>query len=330
MSKQIVAITLKTEVERGINEALDLLDDISKFVNTQGQEAKFSQFFNEVDFSNCSCSPAMETRIRREKMLKLYSGSGSQECKILSLFMPTAKWNELKKAVIECLRESKHLLAAQLLESCQFEIHRGTNSFDDDFLVLFSKVSSFEYLKMKPVENNPEYKKAFKIIADMLTELELEEDNYIRFIVVSLKEKDEPFLNVPNPKAKFSVLQTLREAQTLIDTTGPASAVDRVHTALHRYLIDICVNEGLAYKPDDGITSLYKTIRNNHSVLTTKVGGEEIKRIMQALSSTVDSLNTLRNNYSNAHPNPLLGEAEATLAINSARTILHYLDAKLS
>jgi hypothetical protein len=263
-------------------------------------------------------------------MLKLYSGSGSQECKVLSFFMPTEEWQELKKAVIECLRESKHLLAAQLLESCQFEIHRGTNSFDDDFLVLFAKVSSFEYLKMKPVENNLEYKKAFKIIADMLTELELEEDNYIRFITVSLQEKDDPVLNVPNPNAKFSVLQTLREAQTLIDTTGPASAVDRVHTALHRYLIEICENEDLAYNPDDGITSLYKTIRKNHPSLTTDVGGEEIKRIMQTLSSTVDSLNTLRNNHSNAHPNPLLGEAEATLAINSARTILHYLDAKLS
>lgn len=103
-----------------------------------------------------------------------------------------------------------------------------------------------------------------------------------------------------------------------------------MHTALHRYLIEVCDNEGLTYSQNEGITGLFKIIRKNHSLLTSDVGDEEIKRIMQSLSSTVDSLNTLRNNHSNAHPNPLLGEAEATLAINSARTILHYLDAKLS
>jgi Abortive infection C-terminus len=39
----------------------------------------------------------------------------------------------------------------------------------------------------------------------------------------------------------------------------------------------------------------------------------------------------LRNNASVAHPNEaLLDEPEAMLAINAARTILHYLDAKLT
>jgi hypothetical protein len=45
----------------------------------------------------------------------------------------------------------------------------------------------------------------------------------------------------------------------------------------------------------------------------------------------MDALNFLRNKASIAHPNAdLLGDEEAMLAVNAARTTLHYLDAKLS
>ena len=48
------------------------------------------------------------------------------------------------------------------------------------------------------------------------------------------------------------------------------------------------------------------------------------------MSSVVDTLNTLRNTASLAHPNDaLLDDEEAMLAINAAQTILHYLDPKL-
>jgi hypothetical protein len=44
----------------------------------------------------------------------------------------------------------------------------------------------------------------------------------------------------------------------------------------------------------------------------------------------LDAMNPLWNRASLAHPNPpLLAEPEAMLVINAARTILHYLDAKL-
>lgn len=53
-------------------------------------------------------------------------------------------------------------------------------------------------------------------------------------------------------------------------------------------------------------------------------------RILQALSTVIDSLNPARNRGSLAHANEeLLGREEAVLVINSARTIFQYLDAKL-
>jgi hypothetical protein len=51
---------------------------------------------------------------------------------------------------------------------------------------------------------------------------------------------------------------------------------------------------------------------------------------MLAIANVLDSLNTLRNRASIAHPNEaLLTKPEAILAINSGRTLLHYLDSKV-
>jgi hypothetical protein len=49
------------------------------------------------------------------------------------------------------------------------------------------------------------------------------------------------------------------------------------------------------------------------------------------MGAILDALNPVRNRASVAHPNPtLLDQHEAMLVVNAARTILHYLDAKLS
>lgn len=44
----------------------------------------------------------------------------------------------------------------------------------------------------------------------------------------------------------------------------------------------------------------------------------------------IDALNPVRNEKTLAHPNPLLDEAEAMLAIHAIRTLLHYFDKRLS
>jgi hypothetical protein len=51
---------------------------------------------------------------------------------------------------------------------------------------------------------------------------------------------------------------------------------------------------------------------------------------LRGFGTIVDALNPLRNKASVAHPNAnLLAEPEAMLVVNSVRTVLHYLDAKL-
>jgi hypothetical protein len=49
------------------------------------------------------------------------------------------------------------------------------------------------------------------------------------------------------------------------------------------------------------------------------------------MATALDAINTMRNRASVAHANEqLLDNAEAVLALNAIRTILHYLDLKTS
>jgi hypothetical protein len=58
---------------------------------------------------------------------------------------------------------------------------------------------------------------------------------------------------------------------------------------------------------------------------------QDIKTVLNASASILDALLPVRNQGSMAHPNAdLHGEAEARLIINVERTLLNYLDAKLS
>jgi hypothetical protein len=126
------------------------------------------------------------------------------------------------------------------------------------------------------------------------------------------------------------VLRAIEDAEMLIKSRGPVSAVDRVHTALHGYLIGAC--ENLSPSKDAGIVELYKLLRENHPRLKELgVRSEDLNKILRSLTSILDALNPLRNRGSLAHANEsLIGDDEAMLAINSARTILHYIDAKVS
>jgi hypothetical protein len=52
-------------------------------------------------------------------------------------------------------------------------------------------------------------------------------------------------------------------------------------------------------------------------------------QVLRGLAQIVDAMNPIRNSKTLAHPNPLLDKAEAMLAINAIRTMLHYLDKRL-
>ena len=152
--------------------------------------------------------------------------------------------------------------------------------------------------------------------------------------ILSLADELDGGPSVANPSpvaASESVARALADAETLLRSSGPSSAVDRIHTALHGYMRSICDAAGIEYPVDSSVTQLYKAVRTEHPEIRPQGAySGATERILTALTSVVDSLNTIRNRGSLAHPNDeLIAEPEALLAINAARSLFIYLDGKV-
>lgn len=128
------------------------------------------------------------------------------------------------------------------------------------------------------------------------------------------------------------VERAIADAELLLNTEGATSAVDRLHTALHGYLKAVCDAAGIAHSPSALMSGLFSLIRAQHPAFAD-LGPrrQEILLILRSMSGIMDAMNPIRNESSVAHPNrDLLESPEASLVINTARTILHYLNSKLS
>lgn len=264
-------------------------------------------------------------------MIKLYSGSGSSSLERLELAMSPQEWLEVRRTAVALLAKRGHKRAAGLLETCGFEVYNGTNDFKDEFCILYRTVALDDYIRFESYSTAPDDKVAFTEIAKTVTEL----GPFIRFIVVELKTKADPQpVSSPTPTVDSTVVErALIDAEQLIHSSGAVSAIDRAHTALHGYLRAVCVKANLisADNRQCGLNEALKYIREKHPKFTTTgPHAEESTKILKAMGAVTDTLGTLRNHASVAHPNQtLLDEPEAMLAINASRTLLHFIHSKL-
>jgi hypothetical protein len=156
----------------------------------------------------------------------------------------------------------------------------------------------------------------------------------IRYIGVELNA-EEKLVGVPSPQRLAVTSDTLeaalKDAETLIRTTGPANALDRAYTAFQAYLEQVCHKEGIPFSTGNtNIPTLLGQIRQNHPKLRASDPQVEqiTTQILRGAAQIVDALNTARNKKTLAHPNPLLDEPEAMLAIHAIRMLLHYFDTR--
>lgn len=145
----------------------------------------------------------------------------------------------------------------------------------------------------------------------------------------------EPVVASPKVEAASTsevVRRALSDAENLLRTGGPVSAVDRIHTALHGHLKALCVAEGIQLPDAATLQKAMKELRLHHPRLKPSgARAGEVSQVLYSMAATLDALNTIRNNASAAHPNDiLLGDPEALLAINAGRTIFTYVAQKTS
>ena len=256
------------------------------------------------------------------------SKSGSQGCEITSPPMQLEKWTKYKNVVCELLRNNGNAYAENILTTFQFELKEGTNVFKDNFFVLHLTAPLEIYGEFIKLKNNPHAIDAFKVIISTFAEIDMN----VRFIAAELVSDSVELVLQPEPLITTETVErALKDSQQLIYSSGAASAVDRIHTVLHGYLKAICTKSGIINSEQASLTEIFKEFRLKHPSFTNKsISSEELKKLFGSLATIIDTINTLRNRSSLAHPNDkILEEAEAILVINCARTILHYIDAKI-
>lgn len=264
-------------------------------------------------------------------ILLLYKTGGSQDIQLLQE-MPQAQYDIVKRNAIRYLKASHAAPGTiEMLEELPFLLYQATNDFGDDFEVLYMTVGAETFVDIenevgiwqyRAHEGSHDVAKAFEVAGHPL-----------RFIAAKL-DFNEGVAEVSSPALVITsdtVEEALRHAQTLIETHGAASGLDRVHTAMHGYLLSVCENANIPVPADGGITELFARLREHHPSLsiTDPEAKARTDQILRGMARVIDALDPLRNRKTLAHPNTLLDDAEAMLAINLVRTMLHYLDAKL-
>lgn len=263
-------------------------------------------------------------------MIRLYSGSGSKEVQVLEKLLPDEAWGVLRSSVIRLLHARRGgQQAAGLLGSTPFELREGTNGFNDEFSVLYYRAPLEKYVELAESLEKDQLNLEYQKIAKAVTEA----GHYIRFIVLDLDPESGP-APVATPSLEIrsdSVERALADAEQLIHGRGAASEVDRVHTAFHGYLRAAAIRASIQFPEDASVTTLFKILREEHpSLIVPEPRATDLDRILRSIATILDSLNPVRNRATIAHPNEvLLNEPEAMLVINSVKTLLHYLDAKL-
>ena len=260
-------------------------------------------------------------------MLRLYRSGGAQDIELLQEAMSDADWARLRRNLCRYLEDKGQSASAEVLRNNAFEVCKATNTFGDDFHVLYLRASSEQYVEMEhEVDAKSGSVWRYREIADAMEAL----NHPVRFIAADVDMQDLDVIPAPDLKITSTVVEhALDDAQSLLRNRGVVSGLDRVHTAFHGYLKAICTDANITTSGDPSITGLFKVLRKQHPALQVKVGAESVDRVLKAMAVIVDALNPLRNKGSVAHPNELLDEADAMLAINSVRTLLHYLNTRI-
>lgn len=263
-------------------------------------------------------------------MIRLFQGGGSGEIELLDQSMTDPEWKRLKNVTVQLLERQGALEASEFLNEKPFIIHRGTNGFGDEFHVLYMQAPLDAYVQIAEMTEDIQWRAYFQLIAEKLTEVC---DRDIRFVVVNL-DTNERTAPVDSPILEITsdvIERALRDAERLIATEGATSGVDRLHTAFHGYLRAIAIGASLTVSTNANIAELFKAIRKgHHDFQHASPRKGDIDKIMLSLANIVNTLNPIRNQASVAHPNEeLLQEPEAMLVINSIKTLLHYLNARM-
>lgn len=129
--------------------------------------------------------------------------------------------------------------------------------------------------------------------------------------------------NTETDDKDFNLLaKSIRES---ILKNEPEVAIDRLHTFSTKYIRQLCENHGLQVDKSKPLHSLFgeylKFIRTNNLI-----EADMTERILKSTISVLDAFNSVRNNQSFAHDNPILNYDESSLIFNHISASIRFIE----
>lgn len=108
--------------------------------------------------------------------------------------------------------------------------------------------------------------------------------------------------------------------------------LDRLHTFVVKYMRELCKKHSIDYNKQVSLHSLFASYKK-YIADKKVIESEMAERILKSFISILDAFNTVRNNQSFAHDNPILNPHESALIVSNISSILKfigYIETKLS
>jgi hypothetical protein len=120
----------------------------------------------------------------------------------------------------------------------------------------------------------------------------------------------------------FEIL--VKSIRSSIDENEPESGLDRLHTFVTKYLRRICEKKGIIVTKDKPLHSLLgeyiKKMKADNAIET-----QMTERILKSSISNLEAFNSVRNDHSFAHDNPILNYNESLLIFNNVVSSIRFL-----
>ena len=116
----------------------------------------------------------------------------------------------------------------------------------------------------------------------------------------------------------------VQSIKTSIDHNQPEQALDRLHTFVVKYIRQLCTRHAIPFNqktPLHSLFGLYVKYLEQHSLIESEMS----KIILKSSITVLDSYNSVRNNQSLAHANPLLNRDESVLICNDIFSLIKFV-----
>jgi len=122
----------------------------------------------------------------------------------------------------------------------------------------------------------------------------------------------------------FEVL--VKSIRASLDDNKPEAGLDRLHTFITKFLRHLCEKRGITVSKDKPLHSLL-----GEYIKQMKVSGaietQMTERILKSSIANLEAFNSVRNDHSLAHDNPILNYDESLLIFNSVASAIRFMQA---